>query len=380
MMNPIIFAIPIFLVTIVAEWAWSRHKGQTVYSLPDAIASLNMGILSQVVGLFAKVVSLAAYVAVYQQFALTTWAMNHVSLWVLALLLYDFFYYWNHRLGHEVSLLWGAHSIHHSSEYYNLSTALRQSATGVLFSWVFYLPMALLGVPPTMLVIVGLVDLLYQYWVHTELIGRLGWIDRVLVTPSNHRVHHGQNDYCIDKNYGGILVIWDRLFGTFTEERPDEKIVYGVRKPLHSLNPLWANTMHYADLWQQAHAAQGWGQKLKTIWGRPGGEKTTPTLSFDAATFVRYDTQTPTLWGIYCAVQYALLVPIFISFLLTFKALTPTQNGLYGLWLTLSLVAISALLERAPWAKLMELARWAGPLLLWWIWPHSVTPLLPSLG
>ena len=380
MMNPILFAIPVFMLTIVAEWAWSRHKGQSVYSLPDAIASLNMGVLSQVVGLFAKVASLAAYVVVYEQFGLTTWAMNTVSLWLLALLIYDFLYYWNHRLGHEVSLLWGAHSIHHSSEYYNLSTALRQSSTGVLFSWVFYLPMALLGVPPAMLVIVGLVDLLYQYGVHTELIGRLGWMDRVFVTPSNHRVHHGQNDYCIDKNYGGILIVWDRLFGTFTEERTDEKIVYGVRQPLHSLNPLWANTMHYVVLWRQVRAAPGWGRKLKLIGGRPGSERPALESPFDAASFVRYDTQTPTLWGIYCAVQYAVLVPVFMSFLMTFTRLTPTQNGLYALWLTLSLVAISALLERAPWAKFLELVRWAVPLVMWWLWPQDIARLWPNVA
>jgi sterol desaturase/sphingolipid hydroxylase (fatty acid hydroxylase superfamily) len=119
--------------------------------------------------------------------------------------------------------MWASHVVHHSSEYYNLSTALRQTSTGSFLGWVFYLPLAVVGVPWQMLVIVGLIDLLYQYWVHTELIGRLGVLDRILVTPSNHRVHHGQNDYCIDKNYGGILVLWDRLFGTFADERDGEK-------------------------------------------------------------------------------------------------------------------------------------------------------------
>jgi hypothetical protein len=113
--------------------------------------------------------------------------------------------------------------VHHSSEFYNLSTALRQTSSGWIFGWIFYLPMALAGVPPIVMGAVALIDLLYQYWVHTEMVGRLGWMDRVFVTPSNHRVHHGQNDYCIDRNYGGILILWDRLFGTFADERDDEK-------------------------------------------------------------------------------------------------------------------------------------------------------------
>jgi alkylglycerol monooxygenase len=140
--------------------------------------------------------------------------------------MYDFFYYWKHRANHEVRIMWAGHITHHNSEFFNLSTALRQSSTTFFFDWIFYLPMAVVGVPPAMFVGVALIDLLYQYWVHTELVGKLGWFDRVFVSPSNHRVHHGQNDYCLDKNYGGILILWDRLFGTFEDER-DEPISYG---------------------------------------------------------------------------------------------------------------------------------------------------------
>ncbi|MBN0802724.1 sterol desaturase family protein, partial [Pseudomonas aeruginosa] len=137
--------------------------------------------------------------------------------------------------------------------------------------WIFYLPMAVAGVPPSVFAGVLLIDLLYQYWVHTEVIGRLGWLDRIFVTPSNHRVHHGQNDYCMDTNYGGILILWDRLFGTFAEERKDEKVIYGVRTPLQSLNPFWGNMHYYIELWQKSKATPGWRAKLGVWLAPPGG-------------------------------------------------------------------------------------------------------------
>ncbi len=141
--------------------------------------------------------------------------------------------------------------------------------------------------------VVGLIDLLHQYWVHTEMIGRLGWLDRVFVTPSNHRVHHGQNDYCIDRNYGGILILFGRLFGTYADERDDERIVYGVRTPLRSLNPVWANLHYYADLWRASRSVRGWRSKLYVWLGPPGGWTGEPLGHFDATQFTHYRPATP---------------------------------------------------------------------------------------
>src|SRR5262249_20160569 len=152
---------------------------------------------------------------VYEHFRLIEPPADQPWVWLAALIAYDFFYYWLHRFNHEVNLLWASHVVHHSSEEFNLTTALRQPATGVLFNWIFYLPLAVLGVPVAMFLIIGAIDLLYQFWIHTIEVGSLGWFDRVFASPSNHRVHHGQSAYCIDKNYGGILIIWDRLFGSF---------------------------------------------------------------------------------------------------------------------------------------------------------------------
>jgi alkylglycerol monooxygenase len=164
-MSPIVYAIPIFLLTIVIEIAVAHFRGRQVYDTSDAVTSLHFGIISQVFNTFTKLFTIGIYIAVYEAFAALAWPMDSVVLWVLAVVLYDFCYYWNHRLNHEIALLWGGHVVHHSSEYFNLSTALRQSSTSAFYNWMFYLPLAVLGVPPTMFAVVALIDLLYQYWV-----------------------------------------------------------------------------------------------------------------------------------------------------------------------------------------------------------------------
>jgi sterol desaturase/sphingolipid hydroxylase (fatty acid hydroxylase superfamily) len=191
-------------------------------------------------------------------------------VWLFALLLYDFCYYWHHRAGHRVAVLWGAHVVHHQSEDYNLGTALRQTSSGFVFGWIFYLPMALAGVPPTVFAVVALIDLLYQFWVHTQQVGRLGWFDRWFVSPSNHRVHHAVNERYLDRNYGGILILWDRLFGTYAEEDDEEPVVYGTRAPLARFCPVAANLEVYRTLLADARHARRWRDKLK-VWLMPPG-------------------------------------------------------------------------------------------------------------
>ena len=352
-MNPIVYAIPVFMLTIVLEAWWAWRQRRAVYDIPDAVTSLHHGLLSQVMGVFTK---FGIYALVYEAFRATEWPLEPWWLWLLALVFYDFCYYWAHRMYHEVNVLWASHVVHHSSEYYNLSTALRQTSSGWLFGWIFYLPMAVAGVPPIMFVTVGLIDLLYQYWVHTELVGRLGWFDRVFVSPSNHRVHHGQNDYCIDKNYGGILIVWDRLFGTFVDEREGEKIHYGIRKPLRSFNPVWGNLHYYADLWRASCAAVGWRAKLG-VWLAPPGGWNVPLEHFDGAHFVRYEPTAPGPLRWYVALQYAVLVPFVSHFIGVAKGLDRGTAAVYALGILVTAVALGALLERFVWGKWLEQVR-----------------------
>ncbi len=266
----IVLATPVFLLLIALEYAWGVARGRNTYRLNDAVNSIGLGMLSQISAVLTRTLRIGIYVVVYEHVAL--W--RHDAFWqswggwLLALVFYDFCYYWLHRAGHEVAVFWAAHVVHHQSQDYNLSTALRQTSSGALLGWLFYLPMAIAGVPPLVFGVVALVDLLYQFWVHTEQVGKLGWFDRWFCSPSNHRVHHAVNDPYIDRNYGGVLIVWDRLFGTFREE--DERCIYGTRKPLNSWDPLWANAEVYWELLRLSWTTRRWRDKL-LVWLKPPG-------------------------------------------------------------------------------------------------------------
>jgi sterol desaturase/sphingolipid hydroxylase (fatty acid hydroxylase superfamily)/uncharacterized membrane protein len=290
----IVLATPVFLGLIAFEFAVGLARGRNTYRLNDALSSIGLGVMSQVVGVFTRMFTVGLYTLAYEQVSL--WHLSASSLWVwlFALIGYDFCYYWLHRAGHRVAMLWAAHVVHHQSEDYNLSTALRQTSSGFLFGWIFYLPLAVLGVPPLVFGIVALIDLLYQYWVHTQQVGKLGWFDRWFCAPSNHRVHHAVNDRYLDKNYGGIFIVWDRLFGSYAEEDEREPCVYGTRAPLQSWNPLWANLQVYRDLALDSWRAGHFADRLR-VWFKPPGWRPAdvaarwPRPAFQIRKMRRYD-------------------------------------------------------------------------------------------
>ncbi|MBC7916586.1 MAG: sterol desaturase family protein [Rhodoferax sp.] len=273
----IVLATPVFLLMIAMEFAWSRRAaarvpGNKAFRLNDLINSVSLGIISQLSGVLTKLLSIGIYTVVFGAVAIYP-NLEFWSTWygvVLALVFYDLCYYWLHRAGHVVGLFWAAHVVHHQSQHYNLSTALRQTSSGALFGWIFYIPMAIAGVPPLIFGIVALIDLLYQFWVHTEQVGKLGWFDRWFCSPSNHRVHHAVNDQYIDRNYGGILIIWDRIFGSFQEEDDKDPCVYGTRGQLNSWDPLWANVDVYWTLAKNSWYAEKWSDKVR-VWFKPPG-------------------------------------------------------------------------------------------------------------
>ena len=340
----IVLATPVFFLLIALEYLVSVSRRKPVYQLGDAINSVSLGVLSQLSVVFTPLLALGLYTAAYNRLAL--WPNEAFwSSWygvLLALLMYDFCYYWLHRGGHEVAVLWAAHVVHHQSQHYNLSTALRQTSSGALLAWLFYLPMALAGVPPLIFGIVALIDLLYQFWVHTELVGKLGWFDRVFVSPSNHRVHHAVNDPYLDKNYGGILILWDRLFGSFHEEK--EPCVYGTRSALRSWDPLWANTEVYWGLLLDSWRARNWGDKLR-VWFKPPGWRAPdvaqawPKPAFDLAQVRRYGPalSAGTRW--FACVQFVLLI-VGVATVLWFA----------GSWPQSSTAIFSAMLLACYWA------------------------------
>ena len=290
----IVLATPAFLALIGVELAIGRARGRPGYRLHDALSSIGLGVMSQLTGVFTALATLGIYTWTFDRFALLHPTPGAASTWLLALVGYDFLYYWHHRAGHRVALLWAAHVVHHQSEDYNLSTALRQTSTGWLVGWIFYLPLALAGVPPLVFAVVALIDLLYQFWVHTEQVGGLGAFDRWFCAPSNHRVHHAVNDAYLDRNFGGVLLVWDRLFGTYAEERAALPCVYGTRAPLRSWNPLRANLQVYGALARDSWRAERWRDKL-FVWLKPPGWRPAdvaarwPHPPFALAAFERYD-------------------------------------------------------------------------------------------
>jgi sterol desaturase/sphingolipid hydroxylase (fatty acid hydroxylase superfamily) len=294
----IVLATPVFLALIALEFFVGRRRGRDTYRLNDALNSIGLGIMSQLTGLFVTLLTLGIYTAVYRQLAIWSLPTDSIAVWLGALVAYDFCYYWHHRAGHRVALFWASHAVHHQSEDYNLSTALRQTSGGWVAGWIFYLPMALAGVPPLVFAVVALIDLLYQYWVHTQQIGKLGWFDRWFCAPSNHRVHHAVNDRYLDRNYGGILIVWDRLFGSFEPEDEREPCVYGTRAPLHSWNPVWANLQVYWELAKDSWRTTAWADKLR-VWFKPPGWRPAdvaarwPKPAFDIRAVKRYDPPLP---------------------------------------------------------------------------------------
>ncbi|WP_287805737.1 lysoplasmalogenase family protein [Diaphorobacter sp.] len=318
----IVLVTPVFLALMALEWAIGRWRGRPALRLADAVSSVSLGMLSQTSAVFTVLLRVGLYTLAYEHLALwrseafwTTWYG-----WLIALVFYDFCYYWLHRMGHEVAVLWAAHAVHHQSQDYNLSTALRQTSSGAVLGWLFYLPMALAGVPPLVFVVVGLVDLLYQFWVHTEQVGRLGWFDRWFCSPSNHRVHHAVNDSYLDKNYGGILIVWDRLFGTFKDEDPREKCVYGTRGLLNSWDPLWANAQVYTGLLHDSWHARRWADKLRVWLKAPGWRPADVAQHFPKPAFNLHDMplfdpplSAPLRW--FAGVQFVLLLGGVAAFL-----------------------------------------------------------------
>lgn len=361
-MNYVLYAIPFFFLLIALELVVDHWRGVRTYRLADAINSLSAGVLSQALGLLTKALGILVYAVAFEQLALFRLDANELWVWLLAFVFYDFCYYWNHRIGHERNVFWASHVVHHQSEEYNLSTALRQTSTGFLLSWIFYLPMALAGIPPLVFLTVAALNLLYQFWVHTRHIPKLGWFEWGFVSPSNHRVHHAQNPVYMDRNYGGVFIIWDRLFGTFQEELDEEPVIFGVTTPLASWNPLWANVQFYVQLWRDAVRAGSWWDKLR-IWFMPTGWRPAdvaaqyPLAKPDLASFRKFEVPLGRGRQCYAALQFAVYVLGTTGLLMQAPQASYSALMIGCGWVAYGLYAIGMWLENRPSATALEWLR-----------------------
>ena len=358
----LLYAIPGFLLLIIIEALYGYYKGKFTFTAMDTISSLSSGItniLKDILGLTLVIIS---YDWVYEQVALfqieTQWIV-----FLLAFIAIDFASYWSHRLNHSINFFWNRHVIHHSGEHFNTATALRQSISE-LFSlgFIFLLPAAIIGVPPKVIAIIAPLHLFMQFWYHTAHIGKLGVLEYIIVTPSQHRVHHAINPIYIDKNLAAIFCIWDRAFGTFQEELEEEPCVYGVTRQVNTWNPIKINFQHLWLLIKDAWRTQSLKDKLR-IWFMPTGwrpedvKSKYPVESASPATMVKYDSkpsQTITWWSWF---QFTIVVVYLADLLINIADIPRTQLFIYGGFIFLTIYSLSSLMDKERIALWIELIK-----------------------
>lgn len=354
-MNLVMYAIPFFVVLMALEYAYGRARGRNTYRLADTVNSLSLGTLSRLTGLVKLGIAGVVFEVVREALGFAALPAESWLVWLLAFVGYDFCYYWSHRFGHEWKLFWASHVAHHQSEEFNLSTALRQTSTGTTF--VFYLPLYILGFPVEVIVTVGALNLIYQFWVHTEHVPPLGPLEWVFVTPSNHRVHHAKNPCYIDRNYGGVFILWDRLFGTFTAERPDEPCTYGITAQLASWNPIWANLHVWVDTARDTLRTRRWRDKVKLWFSSPGWRPDDLPAKRHDWRSAKYDPPMLPGCGPIVFIHYWLVTAAALTLLILAHGLPYALILSAVAILAYSFLVQGAFLEGRPSARILEVVR-----------------------
>ncbi|MCI5058703.1 MAG: sterol desaturase family protein [Flavobacteriales bacterium] len=336
-LSPIVYAIPFFFLFIFIEFGILLFKKNKI-SAEDTLNNISCGILDQVLGIFFGLVGLLAYQYVYENLRLFEIPQN-VWTWIAVFIGADFLYYWAHRKSHEINILWLGHVVHHQSEKYNLSVALRQGAFQVICTAVFYLPMALIGVETFFYFTVLAFVTLYQFWIHTELIDKMGWFGLIFNTPSHHRVHHGKNPKYIDKNHAGVFIIWDKMFGTFQKE--EETPSYGITIPDVTWNPIESHIEPWRSLFTAIAQTSGIKNKIlmaigspKLMYNHPSMDKEYPSRHRSSKSMI-----------VYALSQFVITLIISILFLLGVEKMANLNKTIYMIFILASLAGLGFWLD-----------------------------------
>ncbi|XP_062872932.1 alkylglycerol monooxygenase [Trichomycterus rosablanca] len=375
-------ATPFFIGMVLLEMlvGWLK-TGSLVIKVNDGTTSLSAGMLSRLPQLFVRGLEVSCYIYVWNNFRILELPWDSAWTWWVAFLGVDFGYYWVHRCSHELNILWAAHQVHHSSEYYNLTTALRQSVTQQFSSWIFYLPMALI-VPPSVFAVHIQFNLLYQFWIHTEIVRDLGPLEWILNTPSHHRVHHGRNLYCIDKNYGGTLIIWDRMLGTFAPE--SDKVIYGLTHPINTFDILYVQFCNYLYLVGQFFNAESVAHKLAVIFNGPGWAPGKPRLGDPedlpkiTGDEVPHSPKWPAALQAYVQVHFLLVLGVYNNLFATQYMLSQTHVLLNTGYILFTLTSLGYIMDQRPNAAVWEMVRCLLMLALHWF--GYVSPVVSQLA
>ncbi|NND97373.1 MAG: sterol desaturase family protein [Pirellulaceae bacterium] len=356
------YAIPGFVVLIIIEQIAARMMGKHINRGMDVISSLSSGMTNTLTSLLGLSVVIVSYQWMEARLGIFD-IQSSVLLYVLAFIGIDFAGYWSHRFNHSVNLFWNRHVVHHSSEEFNLSCALRQEISAIVGIYFFlYIPLAILGVPPKIIAVVAPLHLFAQFWYHTRLIGHMGFLEHIIVTPSHHRVHHAINEIYLDKNLSQVFIVWDKLFGTFQQELSEEPPIYGTLTPANTWNPIIINWMHAWKLCKDAWHAHSWWDKLR-IWFMPLGWRPDDVK-------VEYPIELP---GVYDRIKYEPYASAFLKswswfqfvianlmvyhLLISFGSLSATQVAWYAGFLFVTIFSFTTLMDRRTLAIPIELVR-----------------------
>uniref|UniRef100_A0A1B6EA86 Alkylglycerol monooxygenase n=1 Tax=Clastoptera arizonana TaxID=38151 RepID=A0A1B6EA86_9HEMI len=361
-------AWPYFLLFMVLENVILWLEKKPLLRVNDGITSLSHGLIQECGRLLFRGGESALYLYIYKNFRLVDIPWESTITWYIAVFGVDFCYYWVHRASHEIHILWAQHQVHHSSEDFNLAVGLRQSALQGWCGFAFYLPLALI-LPPAHFITHQQFSLLYQFWIHTETVKSLGPLEWLLNTPKHHRVHHGSTLYCLDKNYGGFLIIWDRLFGTFAEEKEKHEIIYGLVLNQPSFNPVYLQVFYNQNVINKWNSMEGWKNKISAVikgpsWlpGRPwtGAEED----KIDVKSRQKYDVVLPLWCNVYLLCHFALVTVGFQELYLRHVGMNPFAILLFVTYIITSLTIIGLMLENRSQATILEVFRCIALILL----------------
>jgi sterol desaturase/sphingolipid hydroxylase (fatty acid hydroxylase superfamily) len=380
--SPVVLAIPIYFLLIGVELIIQQYRKIQLYRLHDAVTNISCGMTQQLTGLFFKVATIGIYQFFYEHFRVATIAPTWYTL-IILFIAADFLYYWAHRMSHEINLFWGGHVVHHQSEDYNLSVALRQGSFQVIWTFAFYLPLAFAGFDTISFAAMSGLVTVYQFWIHTETIGKMGWFEWIFNTPSHHRVHHGRDPKYIDRNHAGVFIIWDRMFGTFKEE--EEKPTYGITTPVDSWNPFWVNIHHYKNLMLNFLNVKGLKNKLKILFYKPGwmpeemGGYQAPQRV--PSTYRKFETSPSKLATIYGFFQYVIALLTGALFLFTTAQFTIVEQAIVALLLIFTITVTGGMFEVKKWVIYAEIFRLLGiGLFGYWLFYSGAFNLVFILG
>lgn len=365
--NILLIAMPGFIILILLEALWGKLRHGEDMRLVDTISSLTSGMTNILKSTLGLTIVILSYGWLFNHLQLVHWPKGSPWPYVIAFVFLDFTGYWIHRLEHTVNYFWGHHIVHHSSEEFNLPCALRQQISVLSNIYTFaIIPLAIVGIPGDVLALIGPIHLFAQFWYHTRYIGRLGFLEYIIVTPSHHRVHHAMNDAYMDKNYGQIFIIWDRMFGTFQEELKDDPCVYGMRRPAQKWNPYIINFKHQYSLLKDAWHTRSWKDKLR-IWFMPTGWRPADVVDahpmFTIYTMDQLQKYNPTYSKAFRAASLVHLTVIFslLCFLFfRFGEVTQTQALINGGLLLAAIFAFTAFLDKKLYGLISMLIVCAG--------------------